>query len=195
MKKIVLILTLLIIFLGLGVILKQIFNQLNKTHDVELENPTYFAKRNKEKKMKLTTVFKHNEKIPSIYTCDGEDLAPELTVSEVPNEAKELVLIVDDPDAPMGTWVHWLVYNMPANTTKIEAKNLPQGSKQGITDFGRTGWGGPCPPSGTHRYFFKLYALDTTLDLQAGATKSQLEQAIKGHVIEKDELVGLYKRK
>ena len=145
--------------------------------------------------MKLTTVFKHNEKIPSIYTCDGEDLAPELTVSEVPNEAKELVLIVDDPDAPMGTWVHWLVYNMPANTTKIEAKNLPQGSKQGITDFGRTGWGGPCPPSGTHRYFFKLYALDTTLDLQAGATKSQLEQAIKGHVIEKDELVGLYKRK
>jgi len=195
MKKIILILTILIVFLALSVILEQKFNQPNKEFsDVGLENQTYFAKENKEKKMKLTTVFEHNKNIPSIYTCDGEDLAPELTISDVPANAKELVLIVDDPDAPMGTWVHWLVYNIPANTTKIDAKNLPQGSKQGITDFGRIGWGGPCPPSGTHRYFFKLYAIDEALELKEGLTKSQLEHAIKGHVIEQDELIGLYKR-
>ena len=148
----------------------------------------------KEGNMKLTTVFGHNEKIPSEYTCDGEDLAPELNISDVPESAKELVLIVDDPDAPMGTWVHWLVYNIPVSTTKIDAKNLPKETRQGMTDFGRIGWGGPCPPSGTHRYFFKLYAIDNILNLQEGATKSQLESAIKGHVIEKDELIGLYKR-
>lgn len=145
--------------------------------------------------MKISTVFNHNEQIPSVYTCDGKDLAPELTISDVPAEAKELALIVDDPDAPMGTWVHWLVYNMPATTIKIDAKNLPQGAKEGITDFGKVGWGGPCPPSGTHRYFFKLYALDKALDLQVGLTKTQLEKAIKNHIIEKEELIGLYKRK
>lgn len=144
--------------------------------------------------MKLTTVFDNNTNIPSKYTCDGEDLAPELTISEVPKEAKELVLIVDDPDAPMGTWVHWLLYNIPVQTTKIDAKNLPAGAKQGMTDFGRVGWGGPCPPSGTHRYFFKLYAIDKTLELPAGATKPQLEKAIKDDIIEKVELIGLYKR-
>ena len=145
--------------------------------------------------MKLTTDFEHNGNIPSKYTCDGEDLAPELIISEVPKETKELVLIVDDPDAPMGTWVHWLVYNLPASTTKIDAKNLPTGSKEGITDFGRIGWGGPCPPNGQHRYFFKLYALDKNLDLPAGVTKPQLEHAIKDNIIEKTELIGLYKRK
>jgi len=195
MKKIILILTILIVFLALSVILKQKFNQPSKKpSEVGLGNSTDFAKGNKEKKMKLTTVFEHNKNIPSIYTCDGEDLAPELNISDVPGGTKELVLIVDDPDAPMGTWVHWLVYNIPANTTKIDAKNLPQGSKQGITDFGRIGWGGPCPPSGTHRYFFKLYAINEVLGLKEGLTKSQLEHAIKGHVIEQDELIGLYKR-
>lgn len=144
--------------------------------------------------MKLTSVFAHNEIIPSKYTCDGEDLAPILTISEVPANTQELVLIVDDPDAPMGTWVHWLVYNIPASTTKIDAKNLPKEAKEGITDFGRTGWGGPCPPSGTHRYFFKLYALDKKLDLPQGLTKAELEKAIKGHVFEQTELIGLYKR-
>ena len=145
-------------------------------------------------KMKLTSVFAHNEKIPSEYTCDGHDLAPVLTVSEVSAEAQELVLIVDDPDAPMGTWVHWLVYNLPSDTVKIDADNLPAEAKQGITDFGRSGWGGPCPPSGTHRYFFKLYALDKKLYLPAGITKAELEKVIKDHIIEKTELIGLYKR-
>ena len=179
LKKIVFISTLLIVFIALGVIYK--------------EKSLFSLKEGGS--MKISTVFKHNEQIPSVYTCDGKDLAPELTISDVPAETKELVLIVDDPDAPMGTWVHWLVYNMPADTTKIDAKNLPKGSKEGITDFGKTGWGGPCPPSGTHRYFFKLYALDKALDLQVGLTKTQLEHAIKNHVIEKDELIGLYKRK
>lgn len=145
-------------------------------------------------KMKLTSVFEHNGNIPSVYTCDGQDLAPVLTVSEVPQGTQELVLIVDDPDAPMGTFVHWLVYNLPANTTTIDNKNLPGGVKQGMTDFGRASWGGPCPPSGTHRYFFKLYALDKKLNLSAGATKSELEKALNGHVVEQAELIGLYKR-
>lgn len=148
----------------------------------------------KEGKMKLTTVFEHNGNIPSEYTCDGKDLAPLLTISDVPESAKELVLIVDDPDAPMGTWVHWVLYNIPISTRQIDAKNLPAGAKEGITDFGRIGWGGPCPPSGTHRYFFKLYAIDKNLDLPPAQTKEQIEQAIKGHIIEKTELIGLYKR-
>ena len=145
--------------------------------------------------MKITTIFANNEKIPSKYTCDGENSAPELEISDVPIDAKSLVLIVDDPDAPMGTWVHWLLYNIPVSITKIDAKNLPQEAKQGITDFGTVGWGGPCPPSGTHRYFFKLYAIDKALELPEGATKAQLENAIKDHIIEKAELIGLYKRK
>lgn len=155
---------------------------------------TNVPKKSEEGKMKITADFEHNANIPSKYTCDGDDLAPILTVSTIPEGAKELVLIVDDPDAPMGTFVHWLVYNLPANTTTIDAKNLPKASKQGMTDFGRVGWGGPCPPSGTHRYFFKLYALDSHLELAQGATKSQLEHAIKAHIIEKTELIGLYKR-
>lgn len=149
----------------------------------------------KEGNMKLTTVFEDNENIPSQYTCDGQDLAPELDVLEVPSDAKELVLIVDDPDAPMGTWVHWVLYNIPANTLKIDEKNLPQGTKQGMTDFGRVGWGGPCPPSGTHRYFFKLYAIDKVLELPNRARKTEVENAIKDHIIEEAQIIGLYNRK
>lgn len=180
MKKLILIL--IIVFLSLGVILKS-----HNEHKVNLGKI-------KEGNMKLTTVFADGEKIPSKYTCDGEDLAPELTITDVPDYAKSLVLIVDDPDAPMGTWVHWLLYNIPTDTTKINAKNLPAEVKSGITDFGRVGWGGPCPPSGTHRYFFKLYAIDKVLDLPQGATKAQLESAIKDHIIEEDQIIGLYQR-
>lgn len=148
----------------------------------------------KEGKMKITTDFEHNGNIPSKYTCDGDDLAPVLTVSDVPKEAQELVLIVDDPDAPMGTWVHWVVYNIPPETKEINYKNLPADAKQGKTDFGRIGWGGPCPPNGTHRYFFKLYAINKKLDLVEGATKSQVEKEIKDNIVEKAEIIGLYKR-
>lgn len=179
MKKLIFIVILVIVFLSLSAILNLKNSDLGKI---------------KEGHMKITTVFENNGNIPSKYTCDGEDLAPELTVSEVSKEAKELVLIVDDPDAPMGTWVHWVLYNIPADTTKIDAKKLPEETKEGMTDFGRIGWGGPCPPNGSHRYFFKLYAIDKKLDLSQGATKSQVERAIKDHIIEKTEIIGLYKR-
>lgn len=179
MKKLNLSLIILIAILFCGILLKSGRDYLSKI---------------KEGNMKLTTVFEHNGKIPSKYTCDGEDAAPELTISNVPENAKELVLIVDDPDAPMGTWVHWLVYNISVETKSIDYKNLPDSVKQGKTDFQRIGWGGPCPPYGTHRYFFKLYALDKELKLPEGLTKQQLETAIHDHVIEKTELIGLYKR-
>lgn len=185
MKKLILIPILIVIFIIVFVILSVILKSNND--NVNLKNI-------KEGNMKLTTAFADGEKIPSKYTCDGEDLAPELTISQVPDGAKSLVLIVDDPDAPMGTWVHWLLYNIPIDTTEIDANNLPIEAKSGITDFGRIGWGGPCPPSGTHRYFFKLYAIDKTLDLPQGATKAQLVAAIKDHVIEETQLIGLYKR-
>ena len=144
--------------------------------------------------MKLTTVFENMGNIPSVYTCDGEDLAPVLNISEVSEKAKELAIIVDDPDAPMGTWVHWVLYNIPPTTTKIDNKNLSPEIKQGMTDFGRIGWGGPCPPNGEHRYFFKLYALDEQLNLPNGATKKDLEKVMQGHIIEKAEVIGLYDR-
>lgn len=148
----------------------------------------------KEVRMKITSAFEQNENIPSVYTCDGKDLAPEIIIHNVPATALELVLIVDDPDAPSGTFVHWLVYNISPKTKKIEAMNLPEGAKEGMTDFGKIGWGGPCPPSGTHRYFFKLYALNHKLNLPAGLTKAELENAMNVHVIEKTELIGFYKR-
>lgn len=145
--------------------------------------------------MKLTTDFEHNGNIPSIYTCDGDDLAPILNILDVPSTAKELAIIVDDPDAPVGTWVHWVLYNIPVAINKIDNNNLAPEIKQGMTDFGSIGWGGPCPPNGEHRYFFKLYALDKKLDLPLGVTKKELEQAMKNHIIEKSELIGLYDRK
>ncbi|MFA6066701.1 MAG: YbhB/YbcL family Raf kinase inhibitor-like protein [Candidatus Babeliaceae bacterium] len=139
--------------------------------------------------------FSHNKEIPSHYTCDGKNISPALQWENVPNNTKSFALIVDDPDAPHTTFVHWVVFNIPA-----EMRALPEGVKkgnfaQGITDFSTPQYGGPCPPSGTHRYFFTLYALDTQLDLAQGATKEQLLDAIKGHVLGKAELIGLYQRK
>lgn len=145
--------------------------------------------------MKLESVFVQGEKIPSKYTCDGQNIAPELVISDVPKEAKSLVLIVDDPDAPIGNFVHWVLYNIPPNTAQIISQKIPQGSIEGRTSFGSIGYGGPCPPSGSHRYFFKLYAVDKTLDLPSGATKAQVENAIKESIIEKSELMGVYSRK
>lgn len=145
--------------------------------------------------MKLTSsVFEHNESIPSTYTCDGRDVNPPFAISGVPEGAKSLALIVDDPDAPAGDWVHWLVWNIDPGTTEIGEGSIPDGAVQGTTDFNRTGWGGPCPPSGTHRYFFKLYALDTALNLETSAKKAELERAMEGHELERTELIGLYER-
>ena len=142
--------------------------------------------------MKVTSPdFKNNEMIPGKFTCDGEDVSPGLLIESIPAQAKSLALVVDDPDAPMGTWVHWVVYDMPP------AGRIGQGSapgKQGTNDFGKRKYGGPCPPSGTHRYFFKVYALDTMLEFKEGLRKGELERLLAGHILEKAELVGLYKR-
>lgn len=147
------------------------------------------------KNMKLTsTAFIHNQNIPSKYTCDAENVNPGLQISEVPEGAKSLALIVDDPDAPVGDWVHWVVFNIDPATSEIAENNVPSGATQGMNDFKKVNYGGPCPPSGTHRYFFKLYALDTTLNLGAEATKADIEQAMEGHILDNAELVGLYQR-
>ncbi|MFH1470564.1 MAG: YbhB/YbcL family Raf kinase inhibitor-like protein [Candidatus Micrarchaeota archaeon] len=137
--------------------------------------------------------FNHNGMIPAKFTCKGENISPALEISGIPNGAKSLALIVDDPDAPMGTWVHWVVWNIQP-IQKIDEGSVPPGSSQGITDFGKPGYGGPCPPSGTHRYFFKLYALDSVLNLPPTSKKSDLENAMKGHILEKAELVGLFSK-
>ena len=144
--------------------------------------------------MKISSqVFQHNGSVPSKYTCDADNVSPPLSISEVPEGAKSLALIVDDPDAPVGDWVHWLVWNIPVGTAEIGEATAPEGI-EGTTDFGEPGWGGPCPPSGTHRYFFKLYALDTELDLPATGKKKDLEEAMKDHILDEVELIGTYKR-
>ena len=143
--------------------------------------------------MKLTSnAFQHKGQIPPRYTCDGENVSPPLTILDIPANTKFLALICDDPDATIGTFVHWVVWNIPPNTSQTPENHKFQ--NEGVTDFGRKGWGGPCPPSGTHRYFFKLYALDATLNLPEGSTKKQVEPAMQSHILAKSELIGLYKR-
>ncbi|HUU29513.1 MAG TPA: YbhB/YbcL family Raf kinase inhibitor-like protein [archaeon] len=150
--------------------------------------------------MQLTSpAFKNADMIPDRYTCKGQDTSPALKWSGSPKETKSFALIFDDPDAPMGTWVHWVVYNLPSNCDslpeKVPDKNpLGNGGIQGTNSWGRIGYGGPCPPSGTHRYFFRLYALDSVLDLKAGATKSQVLKALEGHILAEVELMGRYSR-
>ena len=142
--------------------------------------------------MKITSPeFEDNGFIPSKFTCEGEDVSPALKIEDVPDGAKSLALIVDDPDAPGGMWVHWVVYDIGV-TFSIDEAVVP--GKQGSNDFGRKDYGGPCPPSGVHRYFFKAYALDTELGLDEGIDKRTLENAMEGHVLDKAELVGLYER-
>lgn len=138
--------------------------------------------------------FQHNQNIPSKYTCDGENINPPLQFSDIPGNAQSLVMISDDPDAPMGTWVHWTIWNIDPKTTEIAENSVPQGAIEGTTSFGETGYGGPCPPSGTHRYFFKLYALDTKLDLPTTTNAQDLKKSLQGHILAQAELIGLYKR-
>jgi Raf kinase inhibitor-like YbhB/YbcL family protein len=140
-------------------------------------------------------VFENNGLIPGKYTCEGKNVNPELFIGNIPPAAKSFALIVDDPDAPTGTWVHWVVWNIPPATKEIRENSLPSGASEGLNDFRRHEYRGPCPPSGTHRYFFTLYALDTLLNLPPNATKTDLEKAMAGHVIEHSEIVGLYKRR
>jgi len=151
--------------------------------------------------MEITSpAFAPNGEIPAAHTCEGADRAPALTFANVPPGAKSLALIVDDPDAPAGTWVHWVMWNIPA-ATHLLPENVPKsgqlnsGAIQGRNDFGKTGYNGPCPPPGkTHRYYFRLYALDVKLTLQPGVTRQEVDAAMKGHIIGKAEHMGTYRR-
>ncbi|MFY9941555.1 MAG: YbhB/YbcL family Raf kinase inhibitor-like protein [Desulfobacterales bacterium] len=150
--------------------------------------------------MKLsTTAFEFGGMIPSRYTCDGDDVSPDLNWQDLPSGAASLAIICDDPDAPVGTWVHWVYYDIPVQVNHLPAgvaglERPASGGVQGTNDFRKLGYGGPCPPGGTHRYFFNLYALDSVLELAPGATKKELLKAMAGHVLAQAELMGRYKR-
>lgn len=153
--------------------------------------------------MKLTvnsSAFREGQPIPAKYTCQGEDVSPPLEWSVPPEGTQSLALICDDPDAPVGTWVHWVLYGLPPGTRNLPEhvparETLPDGSRQGVNDFRRVGYGGPCPPPGkAHRYYFKVYALDTSVALPPRATKAQLLQAITGHILAEGQLMGTYQR-
>ncbi len=152
--------------------------------------------------MQLTSsAFNQGQPIPAKYTCDAKDVSPSLQWSGVPSGAKSIVLLVNDPDAPVGDWVHWVLFDLPATATSLmedlpKGQHLPGGGKQGLNDFKRLGYGGPCPPPGKpHRYFFRIYALDTLLELKPGTTRKEVQQAMQGHVLAQGELMGIYQRK
>jgi Raf kinase inhibitor-like YbhB/YbcL family protein len=152
-------------------------------------------------KIKVTSpAFEEGGMIPPKYTSDGENVSPPLNWEGVPEGTKSIALVSDDPDAPIGTWVHWVMWNVPADATHLSEnvppdENLPDGSRQGITDFRSHGYGGPSPPSGTHRYYFKIYALDTKLDISSNSKKADLLKAMEGHIITEGQLMGKYKRR
>ena len=133
--------------------------------------------------------------IPAKFTCNGTNVSPELQITSVPNEAKSLVLIVDDPDAPRGLFTHWIVWNIDPKTTRIAENSAPTAGVQGANDFGKRNYGGPCPPSGMHRYFFKIFALDMKLELKPSARRAELDAAMRGHVLAQGELMGRYSHK
>ena len=135
--------------------------------------------------------FKPDGNIPSRYTCEGEDINPPLDIKQIPAEAKSMVLIIEDPDAPMGTWLHWLVWNIPI-VHHINENEVP--GDQGLNDFGKIEYGGPCPPSGTHRYYFNVYALDDLMDLPEGSSRSEVEAAMQNHIIAYGQVMGVYQR-
>jgi Raf kinase inhibitor-like YbhB/YbcL family protein len=161
-----------------------------------------YAKTRGGAKMAITitsTVFTEGELIPRDYSCDGKDISPPLAWAGIPEGTKSLAIICDDPDAPVGTWVHWVLFNIPATVNELPQgvksdKVLENGAKHGINDFRKLGYGGPCPPGGTHRYYFKIYALDTELMQEPGLTKAALLKAIKGHILAEGQLMGRYKR-
>jgi Raf kinase inhibitor-like YbhB/YbcL family protein len=166
------------------------------------ENPGITEEKKEAEKMtiKITSpAFEQGGMIPSKYTADGQNVSPPLKWEAVPEGTASIALICDDPDAPVGVWVHWVMWNMPPDTKELSENvptdtKLPDGAIQGITDFRRHGYGGPAPPSGTHRYFFKIYALDTKLDLPESSTKADLVKAMEGHILAEGELMGKYKR-
>ena len=154
------------------------------------------------KQMQLTSAaFRNNESIPEQYTCEGKNISPPLAWTGAPPGTRSFVLIVDDPDAPHGVWTHWVVFDLPADTTSLtedtpKSQSITGNAKQGTNDFKQVGYGGPCPPPGkSHRYFFKLYALDTMLDLEPGSSKKQIEAALANHILAQGQLIGTCQRK
>ena len=188
------------IFLSIIVIFLMYSCQSKDEEKVQIN--TTQEKKEKEVNMqfKLTSpAFEEEGMIPKKYTCDAEDISPPLTWESVPEGTKSLAIICDDPDAPVGTWVHWVLFNLPPDTKKLieevsTTETLENGAKQGTNDFGNIGYGGPCPPGGTHRYFFKLYAMDIMLNLEAGIKKTDLLNAMEGHIIFETQLMGKYTR-
>ncbi len=146
-----------------------------------------------------SSAFKEGELIPQKFTCDGNDISPSLEWNSVPDGTMTLAIICDDPDAPAGTWIHWVFYDISPSVTNLPEGIAPEkqpaiGGTQGINDFRKIGYGGPCPPGGTHRYYFKLYALDSAVNLSTGATKDELLKAMKGHILAEAQLMGKYSR-
>jgi Raf kinase inhibitor-like YbhB/YbcL family protein len=166
------------IWFALAIFFVGIFN-MNATSSISITSPSFQA----------------GGDIPAKFTCNGTNVSPELQISGVPNEAKSLVLIVDDPDAPRGLFTHWIAWNIDPKTTQVAENNAPAGAVQGTSDFGKRNYGGPCPPSGTHRYFFKVFALDTKLDLKPSARRAELDAAVRSHVLAQGELMGHYSHK
>lgn len=186
MKKLLIILITAVILIVLTSITLYVYNPSSPNDNLNINLPN---------QMKIKSVFENNTKIPEKYTCDGTDTSPPLEISEIPKNTKTLAIIVDDPDAPMGTWLHWTMWNIVVNGSSM---NISEGEAPGIegkNDFGNIEYGGPCPPSGTHRYFFKVYALSIGLSLEKGASRKQLEKAMQSHIIDKAELIGLYSKK
>ena len=171
---------------------------------LEKDNPSGLPENDKSVKMKVRFLnnmkitspnFNHNETIPAKYTCDGVSISPHLSISETPSGTESLAIIMDDPDAPSGTWVHWTVWNIPPETAEIEEDQIPDAAVEGMTSFNEQGYGGPCPPSGEHRYFFKLYALNVKLDLSPTASAEDLEHAMEEHILAEAELMGRFERR
>jgi len=175
-----------------------LFACASPTQPVE-QHPTATPKEENMAINVTSTAFKEGQPIPKQYTCDGINISPPLEWSGVPKNAKTIAIICDDPDAPAGTWVHWVLYNLPADKIGLientpATETLSGGGMQGTNDFKKIGYGGPCPPSGTHRYFFKVYALESELSLKPGATKADVEKGMEGHIVSQGQLMGTYKR-
>jgi len=191
MKKSIIIIVIIAVILAIVLSIKLTYKNdirlYNKIGSGEVDEGEYLGK------MKVSSTFSHNEMIPARYTADGDNINPSLDIEGIPEGTVSLVLIMDDPDAPVGTWDHWIVFNIPV-IGKIEEDSVPSGAVQGKNSWGRSDYGGPSPPSGTHRYFFKLYAIDKELELSEGASKSDVLDAIEGYILDQTELIGLYSR-
>ncbi len=205
-KKYFILFALLILLCGFGQPRTFEYSNLNQQkvrgqNTVAQKGPILSAVEGGEKMAILVTspAFKEGGMLPAKYTCDGQDISPPLKWQQAPQDVKSFALISDDPDASLGTWVHWVMWNIPAEANGLPEnvppkKELPDGSKQGISDFRQHGYNGPCPPGGTHRYYFKIYALDQMLNLPAASTKQDLLEAMKGHILAEGQLMGKYRR-